>query len=210
MAKRKATRKAAPKRRRRNPAKRRKTTTRSKARSLGRRMLSGINITRAIKDQFPLQIGMLAAKFAEKKLGGPEASDLNPDSWNWASYAKGAVGALIAGVLCNVVKPGSGQLVFTGGVAQVLNRAIRNEVIQQSTWGIQHLGAEDDMYVDESGTAYIERGGQVMPLNADYRSMGDSLVSPSELGQLEPVGRLGESSPQAENDFAAYAEAFGN
>lgn len=172
-------------------------------------MMSGISCKIALKEQVPIQIGMLAAQWAAKRFG-PDASELDPTTWSWASYAKGGIGALGAAMIANAIKPGLGQKVFTGGLAHVVHRILRNELIEKSTWAVQQFGAgeEEGIYVDEDGTPYAASGGEYLPLDEQHRMlpsgsvMGDSLVTPGPLGQVEPVGPLGD-------DFSAYAKAYG-
>ena len=200
-------RKKAKRRARRNPSTRRKTASR-----VGGRLMSGLNIRTALKDQVPIQIGMLAAKWAEKRFG-PDASDLDPASWNWSSYAKGGLGAVLAGMLANAVKPGMGQKVLTGGLSQVLNRLIRNELIEKSPFAVAQLGQADDaIVVDEDGTPYMGADGEYLPLDETYREEPGMMG----MGELEPVGPLGlgdsivTASPLGDDtgDFERYQSAY--
>lgn len=182
----------------------------SRVRRAGSKLTSGLNIRAALKDQIPIQIGMLASKWAEKRFG-PEASDLDPTSWNWASYAKGGLGAFVAAMIANMVKPGMGQKVLTGGLSQVVNRLVRNELIEKSPFAIAQLGQSEPIVVDEDGTPYISDDGQYIPIDEGYRQepmgyIGDSLVSPGPLGSLEPVGPLGMG--EGTGDFSRYMEAY--
>jgi hypothetical protein len=212
MAKRRTTKKrrttAAKKRtyRRKNPSRGKTSRRRSPARAAGRRLLSGLSIKTAFRDQIPIQFGMLAAKFVEKKLCGPVANDLDPTTWNMVSYAKGAAGALAGGMIANLIKPGTGQKAFTGGLSLVINRLIRNELIQTSPWAQTHFGEDEDsgIWIDESGTPYAESNGQLLPVGEDYR-MNGSLVKPTALGLLERA-----NTALGDNDFAAYATATGS
>lgn len=205
---------AAPKRRRRtyrrkNPS----SPKRSIARRAGSRLTSGLSIKVALKDQIPIQIGMLASQWAAKRWGS-DASELDPTTWTWASYAKGAGGAFLAGMAANMIKPGLGQKVLTGGLAHIVHRIVRNEVIEKSEWGVQQFGAGEEgggIYVDDDGTPYSTAGGEYLPLDEQHRMlpsgsvMGDSVVpaGPLGYGQIEPVGPLGES------DFSRYARSYG-
>ena len=214
MARRRRKRRAAPARRRRMTYRRRNPSNprrrRSYARRAGARMMSGLSFRSALKDQVPIQIGMLAAQWAAKRFG-PDASELDPTTWSWSSYAKGGLGALGAAMVANAIKPGLGQKVLTGGLSHVVHRIVRNELIEKSTWAVGQFGAGEDeegIYVDEDGTPYAASGGDYLPLNEQHRMlpsgsvMGDSLVTPGPLGQVEPVGPLGD-------DFSAYAKAYG-
>ena len=214
MPKRRRKRRAAPKRRRRiyrrkNPS----SPKRSYARRAASRLTSGLSIKTALKDQVPIQIGMLASQWAAKRWG-TDASELDPATWTWASYAKGAGGAFLAGMAANMIKPGLGQKVLTGGLAHIVHRIVRNEVIEKSEWGVQQFGAGEEgegIYVDENGTPYSASGGDYLPLDEQHRMlpsgsvMGDSIVPASQLGygQTEPVGPLGEG------DFSRYARSYG-
>jgi hypothetical protein len=204
---------AAPKRRRhyrrRNPS----SPKRSYARRAASRLTSGLSIKAALKDQVPIQIGMLASQWAAKRWG-TDASELDAASWNWASYAKGAGGAFLAGMAANMIKPGLGQKVLTGGLAHIVHRIVRNEIIEKSEWGTQQFGSGEQgegIYVDEDGTPYSTSGGEFLPLDEQHRMlpsgsvMGDSVVpaGPLGYGQIEPVGPLGEG------DFSRYARSYG-
>lgn len=195
--------------RRRNPS----SPKRSYARRVGSRLTSGLSIKTALKDQIPIQIGMLASQWAAKRWGS-DASELDPATWTWASYAKGAGGAFLAGMAANMLKPGLGQKVLTGGLAHIVHRIVRNEVIEKSQWGIQQFGAGEEgegIYVDDDGTPYAASGGEYLPLDEQHRMlpsgsvMGDSVVpaGPLGYGQIEPVGPLGEG------DFSRYARSYG-
>lgn len=205
---------AAPKRRRRTYRRRNPSSPkRSYARRAASRLTSGLSIKTALKDQVPIQIGMLASQWAAKRWG-TDASELDPATWTWASYAKGAGGAFLAGMAANMVKPGMGQKVFTGGLSHIVHTIVRNEIIEKSEWGVQQFGAGEEgegIYVDEDGTPYSTSGGEYLPLDEQHRMlpsgsvMGDSVVAAGPLGygQLEPVGPLGE------NDFSRYARSYG-
>lgn len=213
MAKKKRKRKRAA----RSPAKRRRVNPRrrrSTARRYGSRMLGGLSLRSALKDQVPIQIGMLAAQWGAKRFG-PDASELDPTSWNWSSYAKGALGSFAAAMAANAIKPGLGQKVLTGGISHVVHRLVRNELIEKSPWAVTQFGQgdqeEEGIYVDEEGTPYAAGvGEEMLPLDEQHRMlpsgsvMGDTLVEPGPLGvgQLEPVGPLGDTT------FQRYAKAY--
>lgn len=173
--------------------------------------MSGLSIRSALKDQIPIQIGMLASQWAAKRFG-TDASELDPTTWTWASYAKGGLGAFGAAMIANAIKPGMGQKVLTGGLAHIVHRIVRNELIEKSPWAISQFGQGDEeeegVYVDEEGVPYAASGGEYLPLDEQHRMlpsgsvMGDSLVRPGPLGQLEPVGPLGQTSNQL------YAQAY--
>lgn len=193
---------------RRNPSKAKSRAKR--AVGAARSLFSGISIKNAIKIQIPMQIGGLAARFASKR-GGPAASDYDPATWNAYSYAKGFLGAVVAGVIAQQVARGSGQKVLDGGIYEITRRLLRNEVIQRSTWAQNAFGEdegdfeeeEEGLYLDESGVPYMEAMGGAMPLDERHRLMGD-LQPVTELGQLEPVTSLGGA-----DDFDSYSRAYG-
>lgn len=209
MAKRRRKRKVARRKpaRRRNP--RRRTT--SRVRRAASRMTSGLSIRTALKDQIPLQLGMLAAQWTAKRLG-PEANELDPTTWSAASYAKGVAGGFAAGMIANMIRPGMGQKVLTGAIAHITHRLIRNRLIEPYPALVAQFGEDEEgIYVDDDGTPYAASGGEYLPLNEEHRMLpsgsvmgdyGDSIVSAGPLGQLEPVGPLGE------DDFTRYAQVY--
>lgn len=201
--KRKAARKPA---RRKNPSRKRRKNP-SRARRAGRRMTSGLSIRTALKDQVPIQIGMLASQWAAKRFG-PEASELDPATWGVSSYVKGAAGAFAAGMIANLIRPGFGQKVLTGGLAHVTHKLVRNKLVESNPTLIAQFGEDEEgIYVDDDGTPYAASGGEYLPLDEEHRMlpsgsvMGDSIVEASPLGQLEPVGPLGD-------DFTEYARVY--
>lgn len=186
------------KKRRTNPSKRRRTY------NPGGRLMSGLSIKSALKDQIPIQIGMLAAQWASKRFG-PIADETDPTSWSWASYAKGGLGSVAAALIANMIKPGIGQRVLTGGISHVMHRLIRNEIVEASPWAIANFGSDDEgLYLDKTGTPYMQDQGQYLPLDERHRvsSIGETLVEPGPLGQLEPVTELGD------NDWTRYAAEY--
>lgn len=202
----KAVRRRKPVRRRRNPARRK---ARSYARRAGSRMTSGLSIRSALKDQVPIQIGMLAAQWAAKRFG-PDASELDPASWGVSSYVKGVAGSFAAGMIGNLIRPGLGQKILTGGLAHITHKLVRNKLIESNPTLIAQFGQDEEgIYVDEDGTPYAANGGDYLPMDEQHRMlpsgsvMGDSIVPAGPLGQLEPVGPLG-----ADDDFSAYATAY--
>ena len=203
MARKKGKKKAARKKyRRKNP------TAKRYVRRAASRLTSGLSIKTALKDQIPIQIGMLGAQWAAKRFG-PEANELDAATWSWASYAKGAAGAFGAGVLLNMVKPGLGQKALTGGLAHVVHRLLRNELIERSPWAIAQFGEDEEgIYVDDDGTPYAASGGDYLPLDEQHRMLPSGSV-----GELVPVNELGDSlvTPGplgASDDFSKYAEAY--
>jgi hypothetical protein len=192
-----------PAKRRKNPRKKR-----SYGKRAAKRLTSGLSIRSALKDQVPIQLGMLAAQWTAKRFG-PEASELDPTTWGWSSYAKGVAGGFAAGMIANAIRPGMGQKVLTGALAHITHRLVRNKLIEMNPTLISQFGADEEgLYVDDDGTPYAASGGEYLPLDEEHRMlpsgsvMGDSIVPASRLGQLEPVGPLGEG------DFSEYARAY--
>ena len=215
MARRKKTTKRRRKVRRRNPApaRRRNLRRRSYARRAASRLTSGLSIKTALKDQVPIQIGMLAAQWATKRFG-PEASEFDPTTWGVSSYVKGAAGAFAAGMIANMIKPGLGQKILTGGIAHVTHRLVRNKLIEMNPTLIAQFGEDEEgIYVDDDGTPYAASGGEYLPLDEQHRMlpsgsvMGDSMVPSGPLGQLEPVGPLGGFGDDT-GDFSRYASMY--
>lgn len=196
---RKTTTRRAP---RRNPSRRRRTARRV-ARSAGG-AFAGLNLKTALKG-IPLNtLGMMAAKWAAKRFG-QAATETDPASWNYASYLKGAAGAMVAGFLANMVKRGSGQKVLEGGMSLMLYKLVQNELIAGSTFWSGQLGAQDRypgvIEENSAGEPFILGEDYVWrPLEGadDYRMLPDSgmygsaLVEPGPLGEaLVAPGPLG-------------------
>lgn len=198
--------------RRRNPDPARRRPRRrnpSYARRASSRLTSGLSLKTALKDQVPIQIGMLAAQWFSKRFG-PPASEFDPTTWGISSYLKGAVGSFAAAVAANLIKPGMGQKVLTGGLAHVTHRLVRNKLIEMSPTLINQFGDDGGLYMDDNGSPYVANAGQYLPLTEEHRMLpsgsayGDSLVEAGgPLGQIEPVGPLGQS----DSDFSRYAAA---
>lgn len=192
-------RKASKKRRapRRNPKRAKRAYSRA------RTTFAGLNIKSCLKDVPATQIGMFATKWLAKRFG-PDATELDPESWNWSSYLKGGLGAVIAGFLAQMVKPGMGQKVMAGGLNLMIYKMIQNELIVDSAWASDQFGAEQ-MYQSDylPGDVETDAAGQPYLLGQDYQwhalpesgVMGDVLEPVGPLGQenLVPVGPLGES-----------------
>jgi len=155
-----------------------------------------------------MSIGMMAAKWAAKRFG-EAATETDPESWNYASYLKGAAGAAAAGFLANMVRRGSGQKVLEGGMALMLYKLVQNELVPKSEWAQSQFGAESSyrepgvIEENDAGEPYIlGEDYQWRPLNAadDYRMLPQNqydgtLVTPGPLGDaLVPVGPLGYDS----------------
>jgi hypothetical protein len=189
MAK-KRTRKKATKRRRprTNPSKGRKAATYTSG------LLKGLNFKTAFGNIAPIQLGMFAAKFAAKRFG-ESATETDPDSWNWASYAKGGLGAVVAGMIAQNFKSGWGQKVLEGGLNIMAYKIIQNELITKSEFATEWLGADQPSY--EEGVWEVGRDGGYFPVDERHRlpeMAGTGTLEPvGPLGdQLEPVGRLGQ------------------
>jgi hypothetical protein len=161
---------AAPKRRRRyrrNPARRR-----SRASSVARRGITGLNIKGALKGVAALNVGMFAAKFAAKRFGNP-ATETDPTTWNYMSYIKAALGGVGAGMLTNMLKPGMGQKVLEGALAYTCFKVLQNEVIVKSEGAVKWFGADDPDVLDigDDG-AYL---GEI-PLDESHRMEGPMTI----------------------------------
>ena len=211
MAKRRKKR-AAPKKRRaprRNPSPKAR-----RAYSRARATFAGLNIKGALKDVAPTQLGMFATKWIAKRFG-PDATEIDPDSWNWSSYLKGGIGAVLAGYIAQMIKPGWGNKVMAGGLNLMFYKMIQNELIAGSGWAADQFGAEDTYESDYlPGDVESDATGQSYLLGEDYQwhplpeagMMGDVLEPVGPLGaaeQLLPVGPLGSADLNA-----AYRDAL--
>lgn len=203
-----------------NPSNPKRGAAKRAARRIGQSIM-GLNIRKAIGDVLPTQAGMFAAKWAAKKFPGDSAAtEIDPESWNAMSYVKGSIGAFVAGVAANTIKPGSGQAVLAGGINLMIYKAIQNELINKSDWARGQFGADDDVYTPDEylmtgadedialpalfGTdeypMMFDGNGNAVPATDDYRlpevemeGYGDVLEVPGRLGDvLEVPGRLGE------------------
>lgn len=206
---RKRKRSSAPRRRRRAP---RKNPSRVKrAYSRARSTFAGLNIKGALKDVPAIQLGMFATKFIAKRFG-PDATETDPESWNWTSYLKGGIGAVIAGFVAQMVKPGWGNKVMAGGLNLIIYKMIQNELIT-GTWADSMFGAED-VYASTYVPGDVETGTDGRPylLGQDYTwyplpetgVMGDVLEPVGPLGAAErlvPVGPLGDLDAKYRRDL---------
>lgn len=216
MAKRrKTTKKRAP---RRNP----RRSTYKRAASRARKTFGGLDIAGALKDQLPIQLGMFGTKFFAK-LFGPEATEVDPGSWNWSSYAKGAAGAVAAAFLAQNIKAGYGKKVLQGGFSLIMYKMIQNEFVAGNEFAESHFGVEqsdDDMYIpdeyadlngyepgdvedDEDGNSYLlgdDGEWHTLP-ESGGAMMGDPLRAVGPLGEsyesISPPGALGAFDPVA-------------
>lgn len=198
-----AKRKRRKTRARRNPSRARRTYKRGVARA--RSTIAGLNFGKALKNMLPVQVGMFAAKFGAKRFG-LDASETDPESWNWASYLKGALGASLAAFVAQNIKPGTGQKVLEGGLNYVAFKVVQNELIAGNETAMRWLGQDDDEYYPEE---YMEGADDEGYLPGDVATndagqpylLGDALEPVGPLGDaLQPVGPLG--------DDAAYREAL--
>lgn len=192
---------------RRNP--RRRVVRRAASRA--RTTFAGLNVKSALKDVPLTQIGMFATKWLAKRFG-PDATEIDPESWNWSSYLKGGLGAVIAGFLAQTIKPGSGQKVLAGGFNLVVYKLIQNELIAGNDWASGQFGQGDyipdeyaamegympgDVEQDETGRSYLlgdDRQWHELPESSGYQGVGGlQRVGPlGALQSLTPPGPLGE------------------
>ncbi len=176
---------------RRNPRK----SSRSRAITRARSTFAGLNVKQALKEMIPIQIGMFATKWVAKRFG-PAALEGDPATWDWSSYLKGAAGAVGVAFIAQLIKPGMGQKVLTGGLNLIAYKLIQNKFVADSSWASEQFGAEeDDYYPDEYMGAYqpgdVETNSAGTPylLGEDYQ--WQQLPEESMMGTLEPVGPLG-------------------
>ena len=217
-----AKRKTKKRRVRRNP--RRRTVRRAVSRA--RSTFAGLNIKSALKDQIPIQLGMFGTKFFAK-LFGPDATEIDPSSWDWSSYAKGAAGAVAAGFVAQTIKPGMGQKVLQGGLSLIVYKMIQNKLVAGNEFGEKYFGVvqeEDDIYIPDEyadmsgsdnylpGDVEDDSAGNTYMLGEDYQwhelpessgpMMGDELRQVGPLGEtyehLSPPGALGQVDPVAQ------------
>jgi len=171
----------------------------------------GMDIKSALKSIPAFQVGMFAAKFSAK-LWGTEATETDPETWNWASYAKGALGTVAVAALASQYKSGIGRNILLGGLNLIAYKAIQNELVAKNETATKWLGADEDYIPEEyigalePGTVIDDSGLPVMmgengiryPVDdshrlPDYSMMGTTLEPVGPLGTtLEPVGPLGD------------------
>ncbi len=202
MAKKRTTKKRkAP---RRNPRKRyaRRAISRTRA------TFAGLNVKSALKDVPLTQVGMFATKWLAKRFG-PDATETDPESWNWSSYVKGGLGAVMAGFLAQMLKPGCGQKVLAGGLNLVVYKLIQNELIAGNDWAEDQFGQqEDEGYLpgdvedDEYGNSYLlGNDGQWKQLPSAVGGGNPALQRVGPLGaDMDPLSRPG---PLGEDPVAA-------
>jgi len=147
-------------------------TRRARARAVIGRTLSGLNIKQALKDTPALIFGMFAAKWAAKRWGTTNpATEIDPAGWNWGSYLKGSLGAVLAGIAGNMLKKGCGQKILEGGINLMLYKAVQNELIVNSPWALAQFGAESDYTPSEyAGYGY---GQEYEGYGQEYEGYGE-------------------------------------
>lgn len=169
-----------------------------------------------------IQIGMFAAKWSAKRFAGEEnpAQESNVGTWDWSSYLKGSLGAVVAGLLGGLFKPTMGQKILEGGLNLMVYKAIQNELISGSEWANAQFGAEEEAYIPDEYEGLLLAGqtpggepfmlgedGNYYPANDAYRTAGygDELVPVGPLGgsELTPVGPLGETDAYKKAWFQA-------
>ena len=205
----------APAKRKRSYKKRNPSPRARRSYSRARATFAGLNIKSALKDIPATQLGMFATKWLAKRFG-PDAWEVDPDTWDWSSYVKGGIGAVLAGFLAQMVRPGMGQKVMAGGLNLMVYKMIQNELVQDSKWAMSQFGAQDDPdYLPgdvETGT-----DGREYFLGQDYQ--WHALPEEGSMsGPLEPVGPLGYTEPlqpvgplgDADLDAAYRAALLGN
>lgn len=163
MAKRRKTKKRVY---RRNPSRRRRVVRRVRS------GFAGLNFRSALKN-IPLQvIGMFATKWAAKR-GTPDALETDPSTWNGMTYLKGGMGAVGAGFLANMVKPGSGQKVLEGGLTLLLYKVAQNHLIPKNSFLTGQFGGYDGYGFGAAGGGYtpgevaVNEGGEPFILGDD-------------------------------------------
>ena len=123
------------------------------SRSVAGRMLGGLNLPKATVDATKAAGGMLIAQFFAKKFAGGGGAN-NPD-WTVKNYAFAALGALAAGLAGNMIKKGSGQEMFKGGLSLVLYKIVTNEIAPQNKWLESQLGQFDQLNPAYSAAGYL-------------------------------------------------------
>lgn len=198
MAKR---RKTTKKRRRTNPTRRRRNPSRARrASSAFKSSFFGLDFKKAFGDMPYIQAGMFASKWAAKRLD-PAATEDDPTTWNWSSYAKGALGAVAAGMLANAFRRGKGNLVLQGGLNLMVFKAIENELIPTSGFWHDQLGAEADYVPEEYLMTGTDDDPYAYDLDGNMYPADDRHRFPEYSGYgadaLEPVSALGNMGAEA-------------
>jgi len=189
------------------------------ARSVGRSMVAGINFKTIAQSIIPVQLGFFAFKAAAKFGGGDgmTADQNDRDSWNTASFFKGALGTFGAALLCKAFRPQWSQEVMAAGLNMAIYNLIQIKLIPNSEWAMTHLGEDDYVPNEFSGGMHLAAempdgtpmfagaDGELYPADESYRLpenvsgaivprnyLGDALVQPGRLGgadYLEPYRR---------------------
>ena len=199
-----AKKKPGPKKGSKQKKKRKSNPGARKAYSRARSAFGGLNFKAALKNTPAIQIGMFASKWAAKRFSDEyDAVEDDPESWNYASYLKGGLGATVAALICQMIRPGMGQKVLEGGINLMMFKVIENELIPQSDWASEQFGQDDQVVYDEQGTPYMLGQGGYYPVDERHRLPEEGLedafepIGPLGQAQLEPVGRLGKDDPWA-------------
>jgi len=174
------------------------------------RTVGGLNIPRAAIDATKCAGGMLIAQFFAKKFAkGGGANNVN---WDAKNYGFAALGALAAGLAGNLIKKGSGQEMFKGGLALVMYKLVTNEIAPKSDWLEAQLGQFDELNPAYQAAGYLpEADIEEMDVMEDYEyllgegnvyapaedefypNMGEPVVPVSSLGEaITEVSDLGE------------------
>lgn len=200
---------------RRNPSPRRRAVVRRVKASF-----AGLNFKQAFKNVPLGVIGMFAAKWAAKR-GTPDALESDPATWNGMTYLKGGLGAVGAGWIANMIRPGSGQKVLEGGLLLLAYKAAQNHVVPKNTFLTNQFGfgAETPTYMpgdvetNSAGEPFIlgQDGQTWVPLaegeDQSWEMMGSNLEPEGRLGfgdVLEPAGRMGFGQPATVNAYAKH------
>lgn len=209
-------------------AKRKKKRTYKKnpsPRSVATRALGGLNLPKASLEATKAAGGMLIAQFFAKKFA--KGGGANNENWNVKNYAFAALGALAAGLAGNMIKKGSGQEMFKGGLALVMYKIVTNEIAPQNKWLESQLGQFDEMNPAYQAASYLPAGdldveedfeyllgqGDVYAPAADpnYPDMGED-YNQFDLGEpVVSVSSLGEVLTEV-SDLGAdpYSKSFYN
>jgi len=194
------------------------TKARRAARSVGRSIM-GINFKSIAQTIIPTQLGFFAFKAAAKfGADGMSADQNDRDSWNTASFFKGALGTFGAALLCKAFRPQWSQQVMEAGLNMAIYNLIQIKLIPNSEWAMSHLGEDEDYVPNEfSGGLHLAAempdgtpmfagaDGELYPADESYRmpenvsgaivarnNLGDALIQPGRLGgadYLDPYRR---------------------
>jgi len=200
---------------RRNPAPRPASKWRGRARravSHARGFLGGTGIGGALRSLFPLTIGAMAAKIAQRKFGDKTSEDGN---WTWKDYMLAAVGTGVVGLGSRYllkINPATSQKVIEGGLLLIAYKIITNELAPMNStvkeWiggpdegvPIGYMGADEgswqgfsigDLYEDAYGRTFmLAEDGSWQNVAEDDRMMGAG----EEYGSLVPPGAYGQDA----------------